>query len=274
MFPAEQHSSDLTVAIPGALLLDSIALADERASIRGKSPVTVTAVPQQWAYAASFPIVLDRAPGSKRIIHIRGFVLKGAIGLGILSRKTNAFQVEKFVYPNLEVTDFYIPIPAPDQADDLIVRNVAATGTISEIAIINAEILAPAQRIEPRVRLEEASLANANASIKFEGGLSVTTAPEQWAYAASIPVHSPKAKGIVLKLRARIVDGEIGFGLLSADEKSFVVEQRYGKSDSPIDVFLPFPSAGRISKVVIRNTAADHVASTVIVDTVETWKLD
>jgi hypothetical protein len=105
--------------------------------------------------------------------------------------------------------------------------------------------------------------------------LSVTTAPEQWAYAAAIPVHSPaERKGVVLKIRARVGRGEIGFGLLSADEKSFVVEQRYGPSENPIDLFLPLPSASGVSKLVIRNTAANRAASTAIVESVETWKLD
>jgi hypothetical protein len=272
--PAEQRPSDFTFVMLGALALDSITLAYERASIRGKSPVIVTTAPQQWTYAASIPIVLDRTPGSKRLIHVRGRVSVGQIGLGILSRKSNALQIEQFADPTPDVTDFYIVIPAADQADDLIVRNVSATGTVSEITIINTEILAPARRVESCVRLEEASLANAKASIKLAGVLSVTTAPEQWAYAAAIPVHSPaEAKGIVLKIRARVVHGEIGFGLLSADEKSFVVEQRHEKSDSPIDVILPLPSAGGVSKVVIRNTA-NRAASTAIVEMMETWKLD
>jgi hypothetical protein len=274
-FSTEQRPSDFTFVMPGALPLESIALAYERASIRGKSPVTVTTAPQQWTYAASIPIVLDRTPGLKRLIHIRGRVSKGQIGLGILSRKNNAFQVEKFVDPTPDVTDFYIPISAADQADDLIVRNVSPTGTVSEITIINSEILAPAHRIPSCARLEEASVANTKAQIKLAGVLSVTTAPEQWAYAAAIPVHSPaERKGVVLKIRARVGRGEIGFGLLSADEKSFVVEQRYGPSENPIDLFLPLPSASGVSKLVIRNTAANRTASTAIVESVETWKLD
>src|SRR5580700_9520255 len=93
--PAEQRPSDFTFVMPGALALDSITLAYERASIRGKSPVIVTTAPQQWTYAASIPIVLDRTPGSKRLIHVRGRVSVGQIGLGILSRKSNALQIEQ-----------------------------------------------------------------------------------------------------------------------------------------------------------------------------------
>jgi hypothetical protein len=88
-------------------------------------------------------------------------------------------------------------------------------------------------------------------------------------------VHIPAgASGIVLKIRARVLAGEIGFGLLSADEKSLLVEQRYAKSGDSIDVVLPAPPGGRTGKLIIRNTAPGGARSSVIVEKIETWKLE
>jgi hypothetical protein len=241
----------------------------------GKSPVDVTTAPQQWAYAASIPIVLDRKPGSKRLIHLSARVLKGEVGLGILNRKSNIFEVEKNVYPAPKLVDIYIPIPAPDQADDLIIRNTSAAGAPSEISLGEAEILAPARLIEPYAKLAEIASANPQASIERAPVLSITTAPELWSYAAALPLHIPAgASGIVLKIRARVLAGEIGFGLLSADEKSLLVEQRYAKSGDSIDVVLPAPPGGRTGKLIIRNTAPGGARSSVIVEKIETWKLE
>jgi hypothetical protein len=136
------------VPMPGALRLDSIALAYKKADIAGKSPVIVTTAPEQWAYAASIPIVLDRSPGAKRVIHFRGHVVTGQIGIGILDQKANSFQQEEFLSPTAADKDYYLPIPAPEKADKLIIRNTAPTGTVSVMSLTNTEVLAPAHRVD------------------------------------------------------------------------------------------------------------------------------
>jgi hypothetical protein len=179
------------------------------------------------------------------------------------------------VFPAPKPADIYIPIPAPDQADDLIIRNTSALGAPSEILLGDSEILAPARLIEPYAKLAEIASANPQASIERTPVLSITTAPELWSYAAELPLHVPAgASGIVLKIRARVLAGEIGFGLLAADEKSFVVEQRYAKSGDSIDVVLPAPPGRRTGKLIIRNTAPGGARSGVIVEKIETWKLE
>src|SRR5262249_28290201 len=134
---------EFTFSMPRALHLESIALAHDQASITGPAPVRIQTAPQQWAYAASIPILLDRTPHSKRLVHIRGRVWKGQIGIGILNRKSNTLQVEKVLNPMSEAGDYYILIPMPEAADDLIFRNTAFSGVPSEMTVEATEILAP-----------------------------------------------------------------------------------------------------------------------------------
>ena len=95
----EKPPPEFAFSMPSALRLDAITLAYDKASIIGQAPVRIQTAPQQWTYAASIPILLDRTPQAKRLVHLRGRVLQGQIGIGILNRKTNTFQVEKFLNP-------------------------------------------------------------------------------------------------------------------------------------------------------------------------------
>jgi len=210
----EKPPPEFTFSMPGALRLESIALAYDKASITGQSPVRIQTAPQQWAYAASIPIVLDRTPHAKRLVHIRGRVRQGQIGIGILNRKTNTFQVEKVLNPTPTAVDYYIPTPMPEAADDLIFRNTSFHGAPSEIIVDATEILAPAHRIEPWSHLTDIELAYDKASIE---------------------------RGMLRKLWAQVTSGEIGGGILASDQKQFITEQRYGQTAEPTDIAPPVP---------------------------------
>ena len=70
------------------------------------------------------------------MVHIRGRVRQGQIGIGILNRKTNTFQVEKVLNPTPTAVDYYIPIPMPKAAADLIFRNTSFSDAPSEIIVM------------------------------------------------------------------------------------------------------------------------------------------
>jgi len=266
---------EFTFAMPEALPLGAIALAYDKASITGTAPVRIQTAPQQWAYAAAIPILLDRTPQAKRLVHLRGRVWQGQIGIGILHRKTNTFQVEKFLNPTPTAVDYYIPIPTPEAADDLIIRNTSSSGMPSEMTVELAEILAPAHPIEPWVRLSDIELAYDKAAIERGTLITVTTAAEQWAYAAAIPLHpTGEAQGVMLKLRTLVTRGEIGVGILASDQKHFITEQRYGPAAEPVDILLPMPSPAEGCRLIIRNTAPNATASQVVLESIEMWKLD
>src|SRR5262249_12790805 len=225
--------------------------------------------------AVAIPILLDRTPQTKRLVHIRGRVWQGQIGIGILHRKTNTFQAEKFLNPTPTAVDYYIPIPMPEAADDLIIRNTSSSGVPSEVMVELTESIAQADRIEPWVRLSDIELAYDKAAIERGTLITVTTAAEQWAYAAAIPLHPVgEAQGVMLKLRTLVTRGEIGVGILASDQKQFITERRYGPVAEPMDILLPMPSPAEGCRLIIRNTAPNARVSQVVLESIEMWKLD
>jgi hypothetical protein len=49
------------------------------------------------------------------------------------------------IYPADHSLDYYIPIPDPNSADDLIFRNTSATGAPSQILVETTEVLSAEQ---------------------------------------------------------------------------------------------------------------------------------
>jgi hypothetical protein len=263
-----------TFSMHSALRLDSLTLAYDKASIRGKSPSVVTTGPELWSFAASIPIIVPHAPGAKEWLHVRGRVLKGRIGIGIHDRTKDLIQSEEFLSPSANTKDIYISLPAGFPADDLMVRNVRA-GTLSEIALEETEVLARAHSANPVARLQEIQVAYDRASIIREPRVKVTTASQQWSFAAVIPIHgSVSVPGLVVRIRARVLQGRIGFAILSPDGKTIQREQYYDKSQNPVEVFLPVELSGGVSKLLIRNAAAEAMVSIAELDAIETWQLE
>jgi 2-polyprenyl-3-methyl-5-hydroxy-6-metoxy-1,4-benzoquinol methylase len=150
-----------------------------------------------------------------------------------------------------------------------------ASGVPSGLTGDITEILAAAHRIEPWAHLTDIQLACDQAAIQQGTLITVTTAPQQWAYAAAIPLHpSGDSWGVVLKLRAQVTRGEIGFGILASDQKRFLTEQRYGQASEPADILLPLPPLAEGCSLIIRNTAPNAMVSQVVLESIETWKLD
>ena len=132
---------NLTVRIDSALKLEWIELAYRKASISRGHPVKVTTADEQGAFAASFPIHMPASLTGPRMLYLRARVTKGLIGLGVLDRVTNDFQVEKTVDPAANMADIYVPVPNPERAAALIVRNATA-GIRSQIEIEDAALMA------------------------------------------------------------------------------------------------------------------------------------
>jgi len=150
-----------------------------------------------------------------------------------------------------------------------------ASGGSSAMIVDVTGILASAHRIEPWAHLSDIQLAYDQASIQPGTVITVTTAPQQWAYAAAIPLHpSGDSWGVVLKLRAQVTSGEIGVGILASDQKRFLTEQRYRQTAEPADILLPLPPLVEGCSLILRNTAPNTTVSQVVLESIETWKLD
>jgi hypothetical protein len=264
-----------TFSMRSGLRLDSLTLSYEKASISGRSPFLVTTGPELWSYAASIPIIVNHSLGSNAWLHVRGRVLKGRVGIGIVDRKTNLVQNEVFLSPTSDSRDIYINIPSNGQADDLMIRNVKAD-TRSEIAMEETEVLARAHPADPVARLEEIQLAYDKALMVRQPQVTITTAPQQWSFAAVVPIHGSSVGGLVLKVRARVVQGKIGFGVLARDGQTVQSEHYYDQSQNPVEVFLPLEPPEELSKLklMIRNAAPNGTVSIAKLDAIETWRLE
>jgi hypothetical protein len=98
--------------------------------------------------------------------------------------------------------------------------------------------------------------------------LRITTRPEQWAYSVRFPLRPPaeQAGSLWIRLRARVLQGQIGFGVLDQVSQDFQVEKLVDPTPEMQDIYLPVPDPARAGMLVVRNTAAGGVQSTVVIE--------
>jgi hypothetical protein len=128
------------IPISGAMSLDSMELAFDQATIERGHPAKVVTADGQGAFAASIAIKMPPTLKGRRYIFLRARVIKGRIGVGILDSKSNGFQLEKNIDPSPGMLDIYLPVPVPERAAALIIRNTAG-GVRSEVLIEDAAIV-------------------------------------------------------------------------------------------------------------------------------------
>ncbi len=149
--PARMETAGMTTSCPapagpakridGALSLDAMAPASTGISIQRGRPTTVTTLPIQWANGAAIPLQIPSGPHGDLFVLIRARVLNGQVGLGVLDRELKGYQVEKFVDAGPEAVDIYLPVPLPETADSLMIRNTAQGTVASRIAIEDAALV-------------------------------------------------------------------------------------------------------------------------------------
>lgn len=103
--------------------------------------VRITTGPEQWAYAARFPLRPAAGEAGALWIRLRVRVLHGQIGFGVQDQVSQDFQVEKLVDPTAGMQDVYLPVPDPARAAMLVVRNTAAGGVQSTVVIEEASLV-------------------------------------------------------------------------------------------------------------------------------------
>uniref|UniRef100_Q02BD6 Radical SAM domain protein n=1 Tax=Solibacter usitatus (strain Ellin6076) TaxID=234267 RepID=Q02BD6_SOLUE len=125
--------------------------------------------------------------------------------------------------------------------------------------------------IKPLFRLEESQPCN-QSRVTTGPPFTVTTAAEQWSYAAVIPVaESVPMSGAIVRLKTKVVSGAVGIGILNADLSVFVTaEQNMTPEDSGCDLFLSRPE-GRVW-LVVRNVSPSGSPSCVEVNSVEAFQ--
>jgi hypothetical protein len=95
----------------------------------------------------------------------------------------------------------------------------------------------------------------------------VTTSPESWGYSALIPIHSgplDESRGWSwVRLRVRVLAGEVGFALLAADD--LFDEKLVSSNDEPTDVYIRLNQPGPLG-VMVRTGARPGPAEVEIFD--------
>jgi hypothetical protein len=132
--------------IDGAVSLEAIELALDGVSIGRGRPTKITMVPLQWSNGAAFPLRIPSGPHGDLFVLIRARVLNGQVGVGVLDRELKGYQVEKFVDAGPEMTDIYLPVPLPETASSVMVRNTAKGAVASQIAIEDVALVAAPAR--------------------------------------------------------------------------------------------------------------------------------
>jgi hypothetical protein len=119
--------------------------------------------------------------------------------------------------------------------------------------------------------LDQIAVAYKLASIEGHGPYVVKTAPAQWAYAASIPFQlrpDPNQK-LLVHVRARVLEGTIGIGILDSKANSFEVEQMVYPADHALNYYIPIPAPSSASVLIFRNTSATGTPSEIQVENTE-----
>jgi FkbM family methyltransferase len=125
--------------------------------------------------------------------------------------------------------------------------------------------------------LGEATAWN-DAEVCIGDSVSVTTTPEQWAFAALFPLHDdpvlrrPDGCALLIRIEAIVERGEVGISVVEPSLREFIAPEIRGSSGVGMTLFevsLNWPPPG--SWLVIRNCAAGGVASKIQIHSLRTF---
>ncbi len=132
--------------IDGALALDAIERAGEGVSIERGRPTKITMLPLQWSNGASIPLHIPSGPHGDLFVRIRARVLNGQVGVGVLDRELKDYLVEKFIDAGPAMAEICLPVPVPEMASTLMLRNTAKGAVASQIVIEDLTLVAAPAR--------------------------------------------------------------------------------------------------------------------------------
>jgi len=137
-------------------------------------------------------------------------------------------------------------------------RNMSANGkSRADIRFLGYEI---ARTVE-QAHWGGGGIVHNRAECEREGDtFRVTTPVEQWAAAVEFPLQkspSISEKKIILKLHARVYQGEIGLVLLAASSREALYEIRVTAGEKSELVEIALPKGAALPSLMLRNTSAD-----------------
>jgi hypothetical protein len=124
------------------------------------------------------------------------------------------------------------------------------------------------KRVAGAVSLSAITLAYEQASIERGPPVKVITAAQPGAYAASLAVHIPagvSGAGFLI-VRARVLKGQVGMGVLDSRTGEFQAEMSVRPSAAVSEVYVPILSPERTRTLIIRNGPEGGVKSEVLIE--------
>ena len=194
-----------------------MAIAYQEAAVHYGRPLEVVTSGLPSSYAATLPIHIPPGLPGPHYMYLRGRVLAGQVGVGILERKRPDPQQPKQLTPSAGMIDLYVPVLFPEDSYALVLSNAAEGGVRSKVLIEDAALLAFSRPLAERrlvrtVDLERVRLADPKASVeRSKAGVTVTTRPEQYSYAGRVALglDAGAGSGVTVHVRARVLE-EIG----------------------------------------------------------------
>jgi len=122
------------------------------------------------------------------------------------------------------------------------------------------------------IPLERLQLGAPGASFeRWPEGLSVTTPSGFGAFAArvSLGLDSRQQEKLSVYVRARVLEGEVGFGILDSSGRKFLLERRMWPLSSMSEVILLVPSPSMAGNLVVDNRTPTEAPSTVLIEAIE-----
>jgi hypothetical protein len=120
------------VRLPDAVSLSRVAPTNAAATIERGNPVRVVTARERYSHGASFPLALGNATNTV-IVRTQARVVRGQIGIGVLTRDLKRFQAEEYIGKELQSAAVFVPIPSPATAGSVIIRN--ENDGVSEILV-------------------------------------------------------------------------------------------------------------------------------------------
>lgn len=125
-------------------------------------------------------------------------------------------------------------------------------------------------RLEGMLSLDKIQLVPGKGSLVRGRPMKVITPPERWAYAASFPLHLPANPNGAeyLLVRARVVNGQIGLGVLDHSNNTFQLEKNVAQSEGLVDTYVPLLNPSHADELIVRNTAEGNLRSEIHIEDV------
>ena len=123
-----------------------------------------------------------------------------------------------------------------------------------------------------RIPLSELTTHQGTVEAKSAGGVLVTTAPEPWSYAASVSLPAEVLGAIsdggcaYVRVRARVLAGEVGLGVLATDSNEFVDRRPLDTTQDEEDLLLRVPQLAGAAELIVQTWAAPIAASILVED--------